>query len=327
MLYINRDQVAQLLNFDDCVKLAEEGLAIKGRGEANDVPRIHLHTNSTNMMFLPSMIAAKDLVGMRIYNVGGDIHLMYLVWDGRDGRLLAMMDAMWIRDIRTGSVGAVSAKYLARPNSKTIGVLGSGRQSRSGLIAHTKVFKLDEAKVFSRSKEHREAFAREMEPLAGIPVRPVDSLEEAIHGVDIITTGTAANAPSDPKVLKGAWLEPGQHISCIGGRAELEDDVVTRADRVIIDSKAQFPYEATDITAQVNKGLIGWDDIDELHDVVAGNVPGRKNDDEIILVKTVGTPLQDLLPAAHVYQKAVEKGIGQELGDLFPPAGGWFGEF
>jgi ornithine cyclodeaminase/alanine dehydrogenase-like protein (mu-crystallin family) len=92
---------------------------------------------------------------------------------------------------------------------------------------------------------------------------------------------------------------------------------------VIIDSKAQFPHEARDVTSQVEKGLITWDQIAELHEVVAGDKKGRESDQEITLLKTVGTPLQDLLPAAKVYTLAVEREVGTNLGDVFPPAVSW----
>jgi len=325
MLYINREEVESLLTYEDCIEACEEALRAKGKGEAEDIPRMHLVTEKTNQMLLPSMIKSKGYVGLRVYNVGGaPIRLMYLLWDGA-GEMLAMMDAMWIRDIRTGSVGAVSAKYLARPESTKLAVLGSGRQARSGLSAHAKAFKLGQVRIYSPNEEHRKEFARDLSPVIDVDIEPVDSGEKAVAGADIILTGSSKNAPGGDPVLPGAWLAPGMHVSCIGGRAELDDEAVRRADRVIIDSKQQFPYECRDITTQVENGVLTWEDIHELHDVVAGNVPARRNATEITLVKTVGTPLQDLLPAAKVYELAKKKGAGKDLGDLFPPSGGWYG--
>jgi ornithine cyclodeaminase/alanine dehydrogenase-like protein (mu-crystallin family) len=323
VLYINRDEVEELLTYDACIEVCEELLTLKGNGEAEDIPRMHLNTGKTNFMILPSMIKSKDVIGMRVYNVGGPIKLMYLLWDTA-GTPLAMMDAMWIRDVRTGSIGAIGAKYMARPGSNKVAVLGSGRQARSGLTAHAKLFDIKECTVFSPSKEHREEYAHEMGELTGLDITPVESVEEAIKGTDIIITGTGLNMGNANPLLKGDWLEPGMHLSSIGGRGELADDVVTRSGKVVIDSKAQFPYESQDVTAQVNKGLLSWDDVSEIHEVVVGTKSGRDSDEEITLLKTVGTPLQDLLPAAKVYELAMAKGMGKDLGELFPPSAGWY---
>jgi ornithine cyclodeaminase/alanine dehydrogenase-like protein (mu-crystallin family) len=213
---------------------------------------------------------------------------------------------------------------MARRDSSKVAVIGSGRQARSGLTAHTKLFNIKECTVFSPNKEHREDYAREMGEITGLDIKPVESVQQAIRDVNIIITGTGVNAGNDNPVLRGAWLEPGMHLSAIGGRGEFDDEVVTKSDKVVIDSKAQFPYECKDVTAQVQKGLLTWDDVAELHDVVAGTASGRDRPEEITLLKTVGTPLQDLLPAAKVYELAVAKGMGKDLGELFPPSSGWF---
>ncbi len=324
MLHINRDEVEELLTYDACIEVCEELLTLKGRGEADEIPRMHLNTGITNFMILPAMIKSKNVVGMRVYNVGGaPIKLMYMLWDA-EGTPLAMMDAMWIRDVRTGSIGAVAAKYMARPDSSKVAVLGSGRQARSGLTAHAKLFDIKECTVFSPNKEHRDEYAHEMGEVTGLDITPMESVQEAIKGADIIITGTGLNMGNQNPLIKGEWLEPGMHLSSIGGRGELADDIVTKSDKVVIDSKAQFPYESQDVTAQVNKGLLRWDDVIELHEVVAGSKSGRDSAEEITLLKTVGTPLQDLLPAAKVYELAVAKGMGKDLGQLFPPSSGWY---
>ncbi|HXG37024.1 MAG TPA: hypothetical protein VNL15_08655, partial [Dehalococcoidia bacterium] len=100
--------------------------------------------------------------------------------------------------------------------------------------------------------------------------------------------------------------------------------VVTTADKVVIDSKPQFEYESYDVTEQVKKGLISWDQVSELHEVVAKQKPGRQRTEEITVLKTVGTALQDLLPAIKAYELAREKGAGRDLGELFPGSGGWY---
>jgi ornithine cyclodeaminase/alanine dehydrogenase-like protein (mu-crystallin family) len=322
MLYLSREDVASLLSYEICIEACEDALRLQGTGEAEEVPRFRFTLeNNFWLAMMPSMIRSRGIVGLRIYG-GTPLRIMYLLWDARDGRQLCMMDAMVIRDVRTGSVGAIGAKHMSRPNSQSVAVIGSGQQARAALAAHTRVRKFKNATVFSPNKEHREAFARTLGDELNLNIEPVDSPEEAVKDADIIITGTSANAAGTPTFF-GSWMRPGVHVSSIGGRAELDDEAVTRADRVIIDSKAQFPHEARDVTSQVEKGLITWDQIAELHEVVAGDKKGRESDQEITLLKTVGTPLQDLLPAAKVYTLAVEREVGTNLGDVFPPAVSW----
>lgn len=324
MIYLSRDDVFNLLSHDVCIEACEEALLLQARGEAEEVPRFHFDLNKQYgpgpawLRFMPSMVRSKNVVGLRVYG-GNPLRLMYILWDATDGSPLAMMEAQAIRDIRTGSVGAIGTKYLARPDSHRVAVLGSGNQARNGLAANAVVLNLREVKIFSPNKEHREEFAHEMSRQLNLDIKPVDSLEEAVRDVDVVITGSSRNVPTGDPVFRGQWLRPGMFIDCIGGRCELDDEAVTRPDRIVIDTKIQFPYEARDVTDQVNKGLVSWDQMDELHEIVAGQKPGRGRADETILLKTVGTPLQDLLPAAKVYALAKGKGAGTDLGDLFPP--------
>ena len=319
MLYLSRQDVSALLTHEECIQACEEALTLQGQGEAEEVPRLQYDLEGGGWLrMMLSFSKSAGLMGMRVYG-GRPQRLAYLLWDAKDGTPLAMMDAMVIRDMRTGAVGAVGAKYMASPDAHRVAVLGSGNQARSGLAAHARVRKLTHATVYSPTKEHREAFAREMGELLDLEIEALDSPQEAVQGADIVITGTNAS-----NSLSGAWFHPGLHISAIGGKSELDDEAVTRASRVVIDTKAQFPYECRDVTEQVEKGLLTWEDVDELHEVVVGDRPGREGAEEITLLKTAGTPLQDLLPAGRAYALAVEKGMGQELGDLFPPAGGWY---
>jgi ornithine cyclodeaminase/alanine dehydrogenase-like protein (mu-crystallin family) len=105
---------------------------------------------------------------------------------------------------------------------------------------------------------------------------------------------------------------------------ELDDECVTRAGKIFVDSKSQFPFEADDITNQVKRRLLSWENVSELSELVVGRKQGRESPEEITLLKTVGTAAQDLFPAARVYTAAVKMGLGRDLGELFPPALGWY---
>lgn len=321
MLYLSREEVYSLLAHDRCIEVCEETLRMQASGEIQEIPRFQFDLDrGAWLRLMPAMIASKKVIGLRVYG-GRPVRLMYILWDAGDGAPQAMMEAMGIRDVRTGSVGAIGAKYLSRPDSSRVGVIGSGRVARNALIAHSKVRKLNQVKVFSPTKEHRESFARDLGGLLNLNIEPVDAPERAVQGADIVITGSSINVVSEP-AFRGEWMKPGMHVSALGGRAELDDAAVLAASRIVVDCKAQFPSECRDVTAQVEKGHLTWDQMSELHEVVGGSRPGRTSPEEITMLRTVGTSLQDLLPAALVYALAREKGIGREMGDLFPPSPG-----
>jgi ornithine cyclodeaminase/alanine dehydrogenase-like protein (mu-crystallin family) len=329
MLYLSREDVFDLLAPDVCVQACDEGFKIEAAGEAEEVPRFHFDlidqtTMGANWLrFMPSMMKTKGVVGLRIYG-GRPLRFIYILWHARTGEPLVMMDAQAIRDVRTGAVGALGAREMSRPESSRIAVLGSGNQARCGLLAHVHVRKITQVKVFSPNQEHRERFARDLSPLINLEIEPVTSPQEAVRDTDIIITGSSRNVPVGDPVLAGEWLKPGMHVSSIGGRGEMDDAAILNASRIIIDTKQGFPHECRDVTDQVNKGLIKWDDMDELIDVMVGKATGRGSPEEITLLKTIGTSLQDLLPAAKTYELAVEKGRGKDLGDLFPAVESWY---
>ena len=150
--------------------------------------------------------------------------------------------------LRTAANSAVGTKYLARPDSRRLGILGSGAQARYHLVALQQLYSLASVTVYSRDPENRKAFAREMSS-ATLPVKPVESAREAVEGSDIVLAATNSNTP----VLDGAWLEPGTHVISIvasniglqqGGfirekRRELDDETVRRADRIVVCSREQ----------------------------------------------------------------------------------------
>jgi ornithine cyclodeaminase/alanine dehydrogenase-like protein (mu-crystallin family) len=323
MLYLNREEVAKLLSFEMCIEACEEVLKLQAQGQAEQMPRFKFLREplpeGTIMPGLPPGSPAFMIAYLRPYGITTLRTLtpspMLILWDEQSE--LMMIDAQTLRDRRTGAVAAVASKYLARPDSRRFGVLGSGNQASASLAAHSRLFEISECKVFSPTAEHRDAFVRRFQS-EGVNIVGVDSAQEAVAGADIVIGGSGVNGPNRPPVLLGEWLRPGMHVSSIAGRAELDDEVVRRADRVVIDAKKTFAEESWDITRQVEKGITTWDEIDALEDVVGGVRPGRQSPDEITLLKTVGTAAQDTLPAYRLYERAREAGMGTDLGVLFP---------
>jgi alanine dehydrogenase len=147
----------------------------------------------------------------------------------------------------------------------------------------------------------------------GVAVTPVADAEAAVREADIVITATSAREP----VVQGDWLKPGAHLNVMGSnwanRREVDERVIARSDLIVIDSKEQGMLEAGDLLLPIQQGLLDWERVHELHEVVAGAIPGRQGPEQITLFKSLGLALEDIAVAAHIYKLARERGVGEEL--------------
>jgi ornithine cyclodeaminase/alanine dehydrogenase-like protein (mu-crystallin family) len=194
-------------------------------------------------------------------------------------------------------------------------VYGTGRQAFTQVAAVAAVRRLEGVTAWSRNAERREQFCRQVTAELGVAARPATSPEEAARGQDVVVTITTARDP----VLEGAWLEPGTHVNAAGTNSivkrELDDTAVERADLIVVDSRPQAKIECGDLLNPAERGIVDWDEIPELADVVAGRV-GRTGAEQITLFESQGLGLEDVTVAMRVYERARAAGLGQEL-DMF----------
>lgn len=232
-----------------------------------------------------------------------------LLFNGETGELFALMDGGYITTARTGALGALSAKYLAREDAKIVGVIGAGTQARIQLEA-LKLVKpqINEIRVFSRTQTNTQRYADEMKSKLGIPVQVVGSVREAVEGTSIIITATNAYEP----LVNDDWLSPGVHIIDIGadgeGMQELDPEIFSRArtfcdslDQCAVIGELQHPLEARIITRE---------QVTEIGDVIIGKAPGRLHDDEITVFDSTGVAIQDVAVGYLVYQLAEMADVG-----------------
>ena len=231
-----------------------------------------------------------------------------------------------VTDLRTAATSAVATKYLARADAKTVGVIGSGRQAQSHLAALTVVRSMESAKVYSRSPANRESFAQKMSAALKIEVEPVASSEEAARGVDIILLMTDTSEP----VLLGEWLAPGQHVTSVMGgntprdsqgrplkppRRDLDDEAIRRSNIIVINSRAQAKQDLQgDIIIPIERGVLGWERVRELSELVGRKIHGRSDERQITLYKNNGAQgVADVALAALAAKKARKQGLGTEV--------------
>ena len=224
-----------------------------------------------------------------------------------------LLDNGYLTDVRTAAAGAVAAKWLARKDARTAGIVGAGTQARLQLKALTLGRKIDKALIWARDSVKAEICARECADTLGIEVTATPSLDDLAAASDIIVTTTPASEP----VLTKAHLRPGQHITAMGSDApykgELAPDVLTAADLYVCDRHAQCVAQG-ELRRAVEEGLIGADQsFPELSDVIIGESVGRQTADDITICDLTGMGIQDTAIAAE----AVRIAASQQAGSRF----------
>jgi ectoine utilization protein EutC len=248
-----------------------------------------------------------DNPGKGLPSLGG----LMMVFDAETGvPRSALFDNGYLTDLRTGLAGAVAAKYLAREDATTAGIVGAGAQARFQLQSLTLVRPIDEAVVWARRAEAAEQFAAEMSELLDIGVRVAQSLEEAAGGDVLVTT-----TPSIEPLIRSSMLHPGLHITAVGSDAETKQEIdsaaVIAADRFVCDSITQS-LRLGELRAAVAAGFSQQDAV-ELGDVISGGAPGRTGDDEITICDLTGTGAQDTAIASLAVERCSKAGLGTAI--------------
>jgi ornithine cyclodeaminase/alanine dehydrogenase-like protein (mu-crystallin family) len=253
-----------------------------------------------------------------------------LIYDSDSGSLLGVMahrprDFTGVADLRTPATSLAGLDLFARKDARRVGIYGSGMQAWATFAGVCALRQIESAKVFSPTQSHREGFAQKISAKAGVKVTPVDKPELAAKDVDIILCMTNTNVP----VIDGSWLEPGQYIISVVGsnielvksgnldkpRREIDDETLRRCDFIVALSKAQaIDSQQGDIYWPAESGVIQWDKVVELADVLAGKVKGRTDDKQIILYKNQGGQgIIDIALAKKCYDLAKIQGKGYEM--------------
>src|SRR4029077_12471508 len=314
-LHISEAEVPQVLTMPMALEAVEEISRKQATGEVIVHPRRRFELTSGG--FFHYMAAADFTAGflaMKQYTfVRGKIRFLVPLYEIASGDLVALIEADYMGQLRTGAASGVATKYLARRDASVAAIIGTGGQACTQLEAVAAVRKLAFAHVYGRNAQKREVFAREMSERVGIPVRPATSAGEATREAHIVCTATTATHP----VVHGADLAHGLHINAIGAnhahKRELDDEAVAGADVIVVDSVEQSRQEAGDLILAFHGDESCWTGVKRLADVVAGKTGGRTSVGEVTLFKSNGIASWDLAVAMKVYALAREKGLGKEL--------------
>ena len=254
------------------------------------------------------------LLGVKTYTVvKGSYSFQVSLYDANTGELLCYTQANRLGQLRTGATTGVSVKHLSNPGDINVGIIGTGGQAPTQLEAVSKVRNINCVKAFSRTKDRREEFASRMTKTMGIEVSAAATNEGAVRDCDLIICVAATMDP----VVEGTWLKNGSTVIGAGPTTwrakEVDEDTITRADKIIVDSAEQAGIEAGDLCNAVDKGLIQWSKVHELRHVVSGAVTGRDNAGQIVYAKIMGTGVADVAAAKLAYDTAKANGLGREM--------------
>lgn len=314
VLYLTDDDVGRLLDMPAAIATVEEAFRRWAAGEAHNVPRsrstapgIVLHTMSASASYL-------GVVGWKSYTTTrAGARFLVGIYAQDDGRLLALIDANRLGQLRTGATTAVAATSMALLDAAEVGLFGAGYQAESQLAALACVRPLREVYVYARNEAKRVDFAKRMSKQLGLSVRPVDRPSEAAEDLPIVVTATTASTP----VFDGSWLAEGAFVAAIGSnwqqRAEIDAHTVERASNIVCDSVEACRGEAGDFVDAMERGIFDWTRAVNLSDVVAGRAVGRSRPGSITLFKSVGLALEDVVLGAKLWQLAAGAGVGRPL--------------
>lgn len=306
--------VRRVLTMSEALAAVEDAFRRRAERQAPNLPRRRVEVPGGALNIMAAGLPELGVMGAKCYSAfatAGGRH-MFLLYSAVDGALLAIIEADWLGRIRTGATSGVATRYLARPAAETLAVVGTGGQALPQVEAICAVRPIRQVRVFGRDPERRKAFAASVESALGVAAIPADSARSAVDGAEIVTTVTTSTNP----VVEGRWLAPGTHVNAAGSnwahKRELDDDAVARAAMVVADAPDAARLEAGELIHAAGLGLLSWDAVRPLAEVVAAGAPPR-DDQGITLFKSVGLALEDVAVAAVVYRRAVETGAGGTL--------------
>jgi ornithine cyclodeaminase/alanine dehydrogenase-like protein (mu-crystallin family) len=299
-----------LLSTTECIDILDDLFRQEAEGTVENLARRRARLARGVLMEMGGVVLGSGVAGVRFYGAGGKNLTTILNADG--GAVEAVLETPTLSTMRTGAASGLATKYMALPAATTCGVIGVGRQASYQLEAVCAVRPIKSVKVFSRTPENREAFAREMRERLGIDVTPVSEAEDAVRGCQVVVTITNSSTP----VFDGNSLEPGTHVNAAGSngwlRREIDGTTIQRSDLIAVDNLDQARTECGELILAAEQGIFRWSEAVELKHVVTGRFP-RPSAEAITLFESQGLGIEDVACCAVVLRKAREQGIGTEL--------------
>ena len=312
--YIKEAEVRQILAMPKVVELVECAFRDRALGKAFDIPRRRTLQPAGHLHVLQAAAPEINLVGFKAYYLKPDARTFFLhLINHQRGNQEALIEADWLGRIRTGAATGVATNVLARKDAAVVACFGTGRHAQTQLEGVAAVRKLTDVRAFGRNRERQKNFCETMSRKLGINVRLVHSEAEALDGAHIVNVMTRSDTP----LFDGRLVAAGQHINAAGANAldrrEIDLETVKRCDIITVDSREVAKGECGDLLPAIEQGLLYWENIPDLGEILLGRRPGRTTDAQITLFESHGMAMQDVYTGRHVLDVARERGIGVDL--------------
>lgn len=320
---LTEKDVQRVLSMEDLIEAMAGALARFSAGQVVQPVRSVLPVGRDKAYFgvMPAFVDAPAALGAKLVTLfnrnterGLPTHLASIVLlDHETGALVALMDGRFITEARTAAVSAVSTRVMAREDASVLAVIGSGVQARSHIEALPLVRRFREVRVWSPNRDHRERVVREMSGPARAPLTAASDAEQAVKDADVIVLVTSSRTP----VIREGWIRDDAHVisvgACLPDQREIDPALTARA-RLVVDSRAGALAESGDVVMGIAEGRFTAGHIaGELGEVVAGRVPGRLDEGELTIFKSLGMAVEDVVAADLAYRRACERNIGTLL--------------
>ncbi|AJD30212.1 MULTISPECIES: ornithine cyclodeaminase family protein [Clostridium] len=327
MLILTAEDIKRVFTMRDAIEADKEAFRLYSTNKA-EVPlrtNINIPKYKGTSLFMPGYVEELDTAGIKIVSVFPEnpklgkpaVPAQMILLDGKTGEISAIMDGTYLTQLRTGASAGAATDILAKQDSKIGALIGTGGQALCQLEALLSARNLKVVKVYSRNIEKVKAFVEEAKEKLGhygTEIIGVDSSDEAIENADVITVVTTATSP----VFDGEKVKKGAHINGVGSymkhMQEIDEYIISKADKIYLDSKEAVLSEAGDFIIPIQKGIITEDIITgELGQVISKTIEGRQSENEITLFKSVGIAVQDVVTAYRIYEKALKNKVGKEI--------------
>lgn len=317
ILYLSRHDVETVaLSMPEMIAVLEEMFREKGEGRVEMPPKPGIHTRLDSFIHaMPAYIPNLGSAGMKWVSGYPEnqrkglpyISGLLILNDPDTGIPICVMDCAWITAQRTGAATAVAAKYLARKESSSVGIIACGVQGRSNLEALSTIFSIGRCMAYDLQPEAAQKFAAEMGARLHTQIEIAASPREAVLGMDIVVTSGPILKHPTPAIERG-WLAEGAFACSLDFDSYWKGAAFAEADKIVTDDLQQLEFYRTE-------GYFGETPkpYADLGQIVTGRKPGRERPQERIIAVNLGIALSDMAVAIHIYRRARDRNIGQIL--------------
>ncbi len=309
--FINKEKISSLLPMHECIEVMEKMFHSIANGETTQPLRsiMWLPDKSGLLGMMPGYSSGLGLMGIKVISVfhaNRESKLpshqgVVILFDTKHGNPLMIFDASEITAIRTAAVSALATKLLSRKNSQTLAILGSGEQAQKHLESILLVRNIKQVNVWSRNENNAREFVKNNSGKIKIDV--LKNVEESVKNADIICTVTSSGEP----LIESEWVSPGTHINAVGAsvatKRELDSNTILHS-KLFCYCYESIYNEGGDFLIPKKEGVVNDDHVKgDIAEVLTGKKPGRENDEEITIFKSLGIAAEDIFSAAHIYEK------------------------